>query len=251
MEHPGTMVITGGAQGIGRITAEIALQAGYNVAVWDSDREAIVEEMQRWKEDQTWLGISCDVSDEKDVISAIEKTLSRFGSIDVLVNNAAIHANMPLADLPVEAWRRVLDVNLTGPLICTKYCAPQLKSNKGSVINICSTRAFQSEAHTEAYTASKGGVFSLTHALAISLGPDIRVNSISPGWIDVSSVKKKDKAHQEVLSLGDHAQHPAGRVGVGADIGRMILFLCDPRNSFIAGQNFVIDGGMTRKMIYF
>jgi NAD(P)-dependent dehydrogenase (short-subunit alcohol dehydrogenase family) len=250
MEQPGTMVITGGAQGIGRITAETALQAGYNVAVWDTDEEALPEESQRWKDHQAWLGIPCDVSDEKDVISAIEKTLSGFGRIDVLVNNAAIHANMPLADLPVESWRRVLDVNLTGPLICTKYCAPYLKRNKGSVINICSTRAFQSEPHTEAYSASKGGIYALTHALAISLGPDVRVNCISPGWIDVSAVRKKDKAKQEMLTQSDHVQHPAGRVGVGADIARMIIFLADPQNSFITGQNFVIDGGMTRKMIY-
>jgi NAD(P)-dependent dehydrogenase (short-subunit alcohol dehydrogenase family) len=250
MVQPGTMVITGGAQGIGRVTAETALRKGFNVVVWDADHEALLEEYQRYKEDKAWLGIHCDVSVEQEVITAIEKTLSRFGRIDILVNNAAIHANMPLEELPVESWRRVLDVNLTGPLICTKYCFPVLKKNKGSVINICSTRAFQSEAHTEAYTASKGGILSLTHALAISLGPDIRVNSISPGWIDVSSIRKRDKAKQETISEADHSQHPAGRVGVGEDIARMILFLCDPENSFITGQNFIIDGGMTRKMIY-
>ena len=245
-----TMVITGGAQGIGRIIAEAALREGFHVAVWDVDQEALLEETERWKGNKNWLGIPCDVSRENEVSEAIEKTICAFGRVDVLVNNAAIAANMPMADLPVETWRRVIEVNLTGPLICVRYCAPLLKRNKGVIINMCSTRAFQSEAGTEAYSASKGGLFSLTHALAVSFGPDIRVNSISPGWIDVSAIRKMEKAKQENLSVADHTQHPAGRVGEGEDIARMVLFLSDPQNSFITGQNFIIDGGMTRKMIY-
>ena len=115
---------------------------------------------------------------------------------------------------------------------------------------MASTRAFQSEPNTEAYSASKGGVFALTHSLAMSAAPDVRVNCISPGWIDVSGVKKASLAQQDFLSQTDHEQHPAGRVGKAEDIARTILFLLDKKNDFITAQNFVIDGGMTRKMIY-
>ena len=107
-----------------------------------------------------------------------------------------------------------------------------------------------SEANTEAYSASKGGIFALTHALAVSLGPDIRVNSISPGWIEVSELKKSSQRSSPVLSEADHLQHPSGRVGKATDISSTILFLINPENTFITGQNFIIDGGMTRKMIY-
>ena len=109
---------------------------------------------------------------------------------------------------------------------------------------------FQSEANTEAYSASKGGILALTHALAVSLGPDVCVNAISPGWIDVSAYKKSSIAIKEELTEADHFQHPAGRVGTPGDIARMIEFLTDEQNNFITGQNFIIDGGMTRKMIY-
>jgi len=245
-----TVVITGGAQGIGRITTEMMIAAGYRVAVWDADEEALAEEREKWREEQGYLGIYCDVSSEEAVKKAVRHTLSVFGRIDILVNNAAIHANKPLAELSPAEWRRVIDVNLTGPLLCTKYCETELRNNKGCIVNLCSTRAFQSEADTEAYSASKGGIFALTHALAVSLGPDVRVNCVSPGWIDVSSVRKKSSAKQEVLKKEDHSQHPAGRVGEAGDIARMILFLCDRANSFITGQNFFVDGGMTRRMIY-
>jgi NAD(P)-dependent dehydrogenase (short-subunit alcohol dehydrogenase family) len=150
----------------------------------------------------------------------------------------------------LEEWNRVIGTNLTGAFLCAKLTAPFLKKSKGSIINISSTRALQSEPNTEAYTASKGGILALTHALAMSLGPEIRVNCISPGWIDVSGIKKKSKANQIELSELDNLQHPAGRVGKAADIANMALFLLNPENDFIIGQNFIIDGGMTRKMIY-
>jgi NAD(P)-dependent dehydrogenase (short-subunit alcohol dehydrogenase family) len=152
--------------------------------------------------------------------------------------------------LSLEEWNRVIGTNLTGSFLTAKFAAPHLKQSKGSIINISSTRALQSEANTEAYSASKGGVLALTHSLAVSLGPEIKVNSISPGWIDVSGVKKKSKSKQIELTEADHLQHPAGRVGKAEDIANMVLFLLNPANDFITGQNFVIDGGMTKKMIY-
>jgi NAD(P)-dependent dehydrogenase (short-subunit alcohol dehydrogenase family) len=155
-----------------------------------------------------------------------------------------------MSELTLEEWNRAIGTNLTGTFLCAKFSSPHLIESRGSMVNMCSTRAFQSEPDTESYSASKGGIYSLTHALAMSLAPNVRVNSISPGWIDVSAVKKKAKARQVKLSESDHAQHPAGRVGNAFDIAQMVMFLLDPANGFITGQNFVIDGGMTKKMIY-
>ncbi len=250
MKNIKAAVITGGAQGIGRIVAETLMSEGFSVSIWESDGEALSEEEKKYRNSENWLGCICNIAIETEVKEAFDKTLLRFGRIDVLINNAAVSANKPISELSVREFSEVIGVNLTGTFICSKYCEPELRKSKGMIINFCSTRAFQSEAHTEAYSASKGGIWSLTHALAISLGPDIRVNSISPGWIDVSAVRKRSKARQEVLSEADHLQHPVGRVGQPGDIARMVLFLTDPRNSFITGQNFIIDGGMTRKMIY-
>jgi len=125
-----------------------------------------------------------------------------------------------------------------------------LQRTKGAIVNIASTRAIQSEPNTEAYSASKGGILALTHSLAMSLGPDIRVNCISPGWIDVSEWKKSQQAKKPHLTKMDHAQHPAGRVGKPEDIAALVAFLISDEAGFITGQNFVVDGGMTKKMIY-
>jgi len=120
-----------------------------------------------------------------------------------------------------------------------KHCVPQLRRHRGAIVNIASTRALQSEPDTEAYAAAKGGLVGLTHALAISLGPEVRVNCVSPGWIARESVRRKD-----------HAQHPVGRVGHGEDIAGIVAYLLSDAAGFVTGQNFVVDGGMTKKMIY-
>lgn len=151
------------------------------------------------------------------------------------------------ASKPVIA---VLATSLTGPLLRSKYAALHLAKQKGCIANITSTRAHMSEPDTEAYSASKGGLLALTHALAISLGPAIRVNAVSPGWIDVNAWQKASKRHAPDLRPEDHAQHPADRVGKPEDIAEMVLFLCSEAAGFITGQEFIVDGGMTRKMIY-
>ncbi|MEH6355409.1 MAG: SDR family oxidoreductase, partial [Marinobacter sp.] len=135
-----------------------------------------------------------------------------------------------------------------GPFLMAKHAVPHLRLTRGAIINIASTRALQSEANTEAYAATKGGLVALTHALAVSLGPEVRVNCISPGWIDT----REPEAGQEPESLNprDHGQHPAGRVGKPDDIAAMVHYLMSPQAGFITGQNIVIDGGMVRKMIY-
>ena len=246
MKH---IIITGGAQGIGKITSLKLIENGYRVSVFDIDKEAINE----FRNENLSLQIDffvTDVSSSKSVIGSVKKSIRRFGNVSGLVNNAAIHANKPLKDLTIPEWDKVIGVNLNGVFICVKHTMDYLIETKGSIINIASTRALQSESGTEAYSASKGGIVSLTHALAVSLGPDVKVNCISPGWIDVSNIKKKENARPVQISQADHMQHPAGRVGKANDVSNMILFLLNPENSFITGQNFVIDGGMTRKMIY-
>lgn len=245
----GNIIVTGGAQGIGKITTLELLKNGYSVSVFEIDEEAI-SEFQAETINENIAFFTTDVADENSVEQSVLASFQKFGNISGLVNNAAIHANKPISELTFEEWNRVIHVNLGGAFLCSKFAASFLKETKGSIVNLCSTRAFQSEANTEAYSASKGGIFALTHSLAMSLGPEIRVNCISPGWIDVSAVRKKAEAKQYKTTDEDHAQHPAGRVGKAEDISNMILFLLNPENNFITGQNFIIDGGMTRKMMY-
>lgn len=242
------VLITGGAQGIGKGIALAFLKAGAKVAMLDCDREA----GQAAERELAALGEACfieaDVADEAAVQAAVAGVLERLGRLDVLINNAGINIRKPLAELSLAEWQRVLDVNLTGALLCARECATELGRNQGAIVNIASTRALMSEPHTESYAASKGGLVALTHALAVSLGPAVRVNCISPGWIDVSAWQMGGS--QEPLSTADHRQHPAGRVGTPEDVARMALFVADPANSFLTGQNLTLDGGMTRKMIY-
>ncbi len=243
------IIITGGAQGIGKITAIELLKQNYCVTVFDKDIEALNELRSEINNNNCSLQL-VDVANEQEGKCAIDKSVKQFGGLYGLVNNAAISINKPIAELTLVEWQQVIDCNLTGAFLCSKHALPYLKKSKGAIINMASTRAFQSEPNTEAYSASKGGIFALTHALAMSAAPNVRVNCISPGWIDVSGVKKASLAQQTTLSESDHNQHPSGRVGNAEDIARAIIFLLDERNDFITAQNFVIDGGMTRKMIY-
>jgi NAD(P)-dependent dehydrogenase (short-subunit alcohol dehydrogenase family) len=132
-------------------------------------------------------------------------------------------------------------------MLLAKHCAPYLRAHSGAIVNLASTRAGQSEPDTEAYAASKGGLLALTHALAISLGPEIRVNAVSPGWIDARDPSAR---RAEPLTDADHAQHPAGRVGTVEDVAAMVAWLLSKNAGFVTGQEFVVDGGMTKKMIY-
>lgn len=243
-------IVTGGGQGIGRVIAEHLLRAGCRVALWEADPEAAEETAADLNRPDALLALTCDVSKEADVKNALDRTLKQFGRLDFLVNNAGISSFKPLAELTLADWNRVLGVNLTGAFLCAKHAAPHLRETGGAIVNIASTRAFQSEPDAEAYAATKGGLVALTHALAVSLGPAVRVNCVSPGWIDVSGLKKRSARRPEKLRRSDHAQHPAGRVGQADDVARMVLFLLDGANSFVTGQNFLVDGGMTRKMIY-
>jgi len=243
------IVVTGGTQGIGKVVSLYLLEKGCRVTILEIDNEAINEMNAEIRHEDLQI-VEADVSKEQQVKAALELAVESFGSIDVLINNAMIDANKPVEELKLEEWEQVIAVNLTGPFLCAKHSAKSLRKTSGCIINICSTRALQSEPNTEAYSASKGGLLALTHSLAMSLGPEVRVNAISPGWIDVSAIHKKSIARQVSLSEEDHRQHPVGRVGKPEDIANMIWFLVQPENDFITGQNFIVDGGMTKKMIY-
>jgi NAD(P)-dependent dehydrogenase (short-subunit alcohol dehydrogenase family) len=243
-------IITGGAQGIGKAIAKTFLGKGCRTVIADIDLEAGGETVEEYAKLGKIDFIPVDISCEKEVGKLIDMTATRFTRLDILINNAGISANRPLENLPLEEWNRVIGVNLTGPFLCAKHAAPYLRERSGAIVNIASTRAFMSEPGTEAYSASKGGIAALTHALALSLGPDVRVNCISPGWIDVRGWKKRSHRDHSELSEADHSQHPAGRVGKPEDIAALAAFLASGEASFITGANFIVDGGMTRKMIY-
>ena len=244
------ILVTGGGQGIGKAIVRRFLESGADVFFVDLDEDAGLETLKEFSASGRMRFAAADVSNEEHVRSAVAKAVGEFGGLDVLVNNAATGcAHVPPTDLTLNNWNRVLAVNLTGPFLCAKHAAPYLRKRHGLVVNIASTRALMSEVNTEAYSASKGGLVALTHALAVSLGPGIRVNCISPGWIETAEWKVRAKRRKPVHSEADRLQHPCGRVGKPDDIAAMVLHLATD-GGFITGANFLIDGGMTHKMIY-
>lgn len=245
-------LITGGAQGIGRAICGALLQQGWQVMIADLDGEAGTECLHLFDHLGPVAFQAVDVSQEMQVKQLMHFTAEHLGPIQLLVNSAGMTNPFTgaLEDLDLETWQRYLDVNLTGTFLCCKHAASMLREYRGSIINLASTRALQSEPDTEAYSASKGGVLALTHALAISLGPDVRVNAISPGWIEVGEWQKASSRYQPFHSPEDHEQHPVGRMGKPDDIAGLVLWLSSDLAGFVTGQNFIIDGGMTRKMVY-
>ena len=217
-------VITGGANGIGKCIAEEFEKNGAEVCVIDKAGG------------DHFVG---DISDKAVLENFADSVIKRFGRVDYLINNA-LPLMKGIDECSYEEFQYALSVGVTAPFYLSKLFAPYF-GRGGSIINISSSRDRMSQPQTESYTAAKGGISALTHALAVSLAGKVRVNSISPGWID-TACKAYDGA--------DALQQPAGRVGEPLDIANMVLFLCSDKAGFITGENICIDGGMTRLMIY-
>jgi NAD(P)-dependent dehydrogenase (short-subunit alcohol dehydrogenase family) len=222
-------------------------ERGWQVAFVDCDEEAGKETATEVAGVHCFLG---DVTDAEFRADVIAQCAQRFDGLDALINNAGVAGFVPIEAMSLDQFRRVIEINLVAYYAWTQAALELLRRRRGAIVNIASTRAQQSEPHGEAYAASKGGIVSLTHALAISLGPEIRVNAISPGWIEVGPLQKSSRRRAPEHSVADREQHPVGRVGVPEDIARLAEFLCSPESGFITGQNHVVDGGMTKKMIY-
>jgi len=224
-------LITGGSRGIGAAIAARLARDGWRVVM--ADRDEAPPDGGRFQR--------ADVGNEADIAALVDSIRAAEGRLDGLVCNAGINIRKPIAALSLAEWNSVLATNLTSTFLLARAAEPLLRAAHGAIVTIASTRAHMSEANTEAYSASKGGLVALTHALSISLGPEVRVNTISPGWI---ATKGPTPTPEE------HAFHPAGRVGRAEDIAALTAFLLGKEAGFITGAEFTCDGGVTRKMIY-
>ena len=228
-----TIVITGASQGIGNSIATHF--AAENARVIGLDVQPVELEGVEYRK--------CDVGNFDEVMAVFKKINEDYGAIHALINNAGISTFKSIWDVDEQEWDHVLDTNLKSVFICSREAARYMTEDIRSIINMTSTRAFMSEPNTETYSASKGGIYALTHSLAATFSEKgIRVNSIASGWIHTED--------QGELRDVDHQQHWSGRVGEPADVARACLFLSNPQNSFITGECLNIDGGMTRNMSY-
>ena len=218
------VVITGGAKGIGKTIAQEFRKEGAQVCIIDL------------LENDSFVG---DLADQTVLERFAQKVIAEHGHVDYLINNA-LPLMKGICDCSYEEFNYALRVGVTAPFYLTKLFTPHFAPG-AAIVNISSSRDRMSQPQTESYTAAKGGISALTHALAVSLAGRVRVNSISPGWIDTDYT---------VYQGPDADQHPAGRVGNPLDIAHMVLFLCSEKAGFITGENICIDGGMTRQMIY-
>lgn len=225
-------LVSGGARGIGLAIARRLARDGWQVVI--ADREPSATEFAA-------RSVQADVADEAEVTRLLHGIASQEGRLDALVCNAGFMLQKPLGALTLGEWNSVLATNLTSTFLLVRAAEGLLRANRGAVVTIASTRARQSEPDTESYAASKGGLVALTHALAMSMGPEVRANCVSPGWINTGG---------DPLRPEDHRQHPAGRVGKPEDVAALVAWLVGPESGFVTGAEFVIDGGMTRKMIY-
>lgn len=223
------IVVTGGSNGIGKGIVEAFSNEGAKVIVIDKEKQNV-------KCDYYFRG---DISKKEVLIEFSKKVIEGYEKIDCLVNNACLNKGGILSDCGYEDFNYVFKTGVAAPYMLSKLFKDHF--NNSSIVNISSTRAFMSQQDSESYSAAKGGINALTHALAISLSGIARVNSIAPGWIDTSNSE---------WSENDKRQHPVQRIGQIEDVVNLVMFLCSERSGFITGENIVLDGGMTKTMIY-
>lgn len=242
------VVVTGGALGIGQVLVREFVRAGAKAAFIDLNEEAgnhLAEEIRNAGGDVYFH--HGDISDPATLERFVKEVTARYDGVHYLINNAMLAYGGILTGCSYEQFNRALQIGVTAPYYLTKLFLPHFRTG-AAIVNLSSTRAFQSQADTESYTAAKGGITALTHALAVSLAGRVRVNAVAPGWIDTGSTYAAD--YEPQYTSGDLRQHPSGRVGQPMDIVRMIMFLCDDDNSFVNGQTMIVDGGMSKRMIY-
>jgi NAD(P)-dependent dehydrogenase (short-subunit alcohol dehydrogenase family) len=238
-------IVTGAGRGIGRCIAQSYASEGAKVVIAETNPDWGLETQKSiLSAEGTAAFIQTDVSNPKDIEELVRKTVELYGTIDILINNAGVSKWKSPYELSIEEWDGIINTNLRSVFLCSREVAKVMREfGGGSIVNISSTRALMSEPDSEAYAATKGGIIALTHAMASSFAADhIQVNCISPGWIETGDYSR--------LREIDHKQHLSRRVGTPDDIARACLYLTGEGNDFINGTNMVIDGGMTRKMIY-
>lgn len=239
--------VTGGASGIGKAIVETFCKVGAEVIFCDINQQ-LGDEVSLSLKDYKCTFVKTDISDTKELENTVTRILKEKGRIDIVINNAGISPFSSILKTSIVDFDKTLKINLYPIFTIAKLLVEHREVNKdyksyGRIVNMASTRYLMSEPNSESYAASKGAIVSLTHALAISLGKyNFTVNCISPGWIET--------ANYSSLTNADHLQHPVGRVGKPEDIAQACLFFCNPQNDFITGQNLIVDGGMTKKMIY-
>jgi NAD(P)-dependent dehydrogenase (short-subunit alcohol dehydrogenase family) len=256
------LAITGAAQGIGRCTAQHFARHGYAISFCDVDAKAGAEALAGLEAlNAKVLFQHADVSREADIHQWVERTVAELGTPTVVINNAGIAGDaagpFEFLEHAVADFDRILATNLRSVFLVSQAFARHMirgvlsaDHDAGCVINIASVRAFHTEANWEAYSASKGGILGLTHSMALSLGPRrIRVNSISPGWIEVGDWKRSDKAKEPKHTERERKVHPVGRIGVPQDIADACWYLAEYAG-FTTGANLVIDGGLRVQAIY-
>lgn len=241
-------VITGGAKGIGRCLTREFAKNGAKVAFIDMDKEAGEENLAFIKSHGgEAFFFHGNIAEESVLRNFVDMVIEKYKNVDYLINNACLSKKGILSKCSYDDFNYVLRVGVTAPYMLAQLFLPYF--NKGaSIVNISSTRAYMSQPDTESYSAAKGGISALTHALAISLAHRVRVNSVSPGWIDTGEYYDENYVPQH--SEEDKKQHPSGRIGNPKDIARVVMFLCDEENCFINAENIIVDGGMTKLMIY-
>jgi NAD(P)-dependent dehydrogenase (short-subunit alcohol dehydrogenase family) len=235
-------LVTGAARGIGLAVARKFLAVGWRVALLDVDGELLWKSVEELAATGDTLGVHCDVSDDRAVASAFSEIERRFGRLDALVNNAGIAVFAPLLETTEVDWRRVLEVNLTGPFLCTKAAVPLMRENGGgAIVNITSISAVRASTLRSAYGTSKAGLAHLTKQLAVELASlGIRVNGVAPGPVETAMAKS---VHTPEIRADYHDAIPLNRYGLEEELAEAVFFLCSDRASYITGQVLAVDGG--------
>jgi hypothetical protein len=245
-------IVTGGAKGIGWGIAKIFVQDGAKVVVVDWDAENGEKTSKELRDaGGASIFVKCDVSNEEQVKAMVQKAMETYGQIDILVNNAGVGVYKSFMDATMADWDRALSVNLKGEILCARSVVPHMQARgKGAIVNISSVHSFQTVNGVAPYATSKGGVYALTHAMAIDLAPAIRVNAIAPGWIYTPLIQSIFDSYADPAAQRKEIERRAimKRIGIPEEVGYAAAFLASDEASFITGTQLFVDGGLTAQL---